>query len=159
MNNKNKNQRGSLKGKKGTVGAPPKSFTIPKGKFTMKAIFAANADSCELTIRNKVSALLKDGKLAFGKPEPQPNGAVGRPQTTFKRVYGNKAVAVVKKTRKARTVAVAATVAVTPTVAPEATPVVSAATVEVPTTAPVADVTPLIPALPVEAPASEVVTA
>jgi hypothetical protein len=132
--------RRSFKGKWGKVGAPPKSFIIPKGKFTMKEIFAANADSCELTIRTKVNAMLESGKLAPGKPVPQPNNSVGRPQTTFRRVYGKQAV--VKKTRKARkarTVAVAATVEV-PTTPPVVTveavnnvPVVSVAVIAVPT--------------------------
>jgi hypothetical protein len=128
----NANQRKSLKGKYGKVGAPPKTFTFPKGKFTMKQLFEANPDSCELTLRNKVAKLVEAGKLVFGKPLKQPDGHVGRPQSTFKRVFGKGAV-VATKGRKAHSTAVApATVAVAPAVVPDVAPAVPVETAPVP---------------------------
>jgi hypothetical protein len=46
----------SLRGKKGTVGAPAKTIKFPRGAFTIAAVVAINPHVCELTVRNKIEA-------------------------------------------------------------------------------------------------------
>ena len=79
---KTKNSK-SLKGKKGTVGAPTKKTTFPKTSFTFETLFTRNENQCELSIRNKVKAGIKAGTIYVLQPKKQPNKAVGRPKDVF----------------------------------------------------------------------------
>jgi len=79
----NKKRSKSLKGKWGHVGAPPKATKFPKTPFTMAVLFGKNKNQCQLSLRNKVDALLSAGKLIALKTRKQKGGAVGRPKAVF----------------------------------------------------------------------------
>lgn len=88
MKNKTKNttskkNRRSMKGKWGKVGAPPKATSYPRGSFTMATLFGRNKNQCELSIRNKVDAMLAAGELVQLKSRRQAHGGVGRPKAVF----------------------------------------------------------------------------
>jgi len=143
----------SLKGKWGTVGAPPKAVKFPRGKFTIKKLFALNQGVCELTLRKRIDAAVAAGTITQLKETVRQDG-VGRPNFLFQ-VNGsvkefNKAASVgrsaVKATRKTRkvvteTVTTTPVAEVVPTPVPVATPVPATSTpvVNVVTPAPVVD--------------------
>ena len=79
----NKRTRKSLKGQWGKVGAPPKKTNWPSRPFTMATLFARNPGQCELSLRNKVDALVLVGTLLALAPIKQPHGNVGRPKSRF----------------------------------------------------------------------------
>src|SRR3954466_838284 len=81
--NKTSTGRRSQKGTWGKVGAPPKSTSYPRGSFTMATLFGRNKNQCELSIRNKVDAMLAAGELVQLKSRRQAHGAVGRPKAVF----------------------------------------------------------------------------
>jgi hypothetical protein len=128
----NAKNKKSLKGKWGHVGAPPKKTKFPKTPFTMAVLFGRNKNQCELSLRNKVDALLSAGELVSLKPRKQAGGAVGRPKAVFvlkehynatKHTKANAAVKItktktvkVKKTKKSTNVV--AVVSPAPAVAP-----------------------------------------
>ncbi len=151
----------SQKGKKGTVGAPSKPYVLPKGKFTMKELFALNSNVCELTLRNNVNKLLKAGKLAPCKPVKQPDNHVGRPQASYKRVYGQSTDVKTRKTRSTPRKTAPVTEPPTGTVVPAAAPTSEVVTVAEVVPAPVVVENVVVPATPApEAPvATEVETA
>ena len=88
-----KQGRKSLKGTRGnTVGAPPKSFRMPNGKFSIAGLISLNVGSCGLTCRNKLAELVINPAKGTGNPNgtvyqlqsrKQPSGAVGRPEAMF----------------------------------------------------------------------------
>ncbi len=82
---KNKsNKHRSLKGKRGTqVGAPPKSFRLPKSSFTMAQAFITNKNQCHLSVRKKVDAMIAAGSLIQLIARKQAGGGVGRPKAVF----------------------------------------------------------------------------
>lgn len=83
-NRKNvKRTRKSLKGQWGKVGAPPKKTNWPSRPFTMATLFARNSNQCELSLRNKVDAMVLTGALLALMPIKQAGGAVGRPKSRF----------------------------------------------------------------------------
>lgn len=116
--------RKSMKNRWGKVGAPPKSLNFPRGAFTMESLFNMNKGSCELTVRNKVTARVKTGELIQLKSRKQKGGSVGRPSAVFvlkdnfDKEKHEKADAKVK-TPKTRTVVAVSVEPVVPTVAPE----------------------------------------
>jgi hypothetical protein len=73
----------SMKGKKGTVGAPKKSFKFPKARFTYERAGEFNDNVCELTARKRVDEAVTSGVLVRLLDIPQKGGAVGRPQRSF----------------------------------------------------------------------------
>jgi len=150
MKNKQNKNGNSMKGKRGsTVGAPPKPTKWPTSAFTMATLFERNSKGehaqCQLSLRNKVDALLESGELIALKTKRQPNHAVGRPKDVFvlkanfntekhERLDGKTVTTVVKtktksKTRKARSV-----VAVTDSVASVVPPIAPAPVVSQPVT-------------------------
>ena len=88
-----KQGRKSLKGTRGnTVGAPPKSFRMPNGKFSIAGLISLNVGSCGLTCRNKLSELVINPAKGTGNPNgtvyqlqsrKQSGGKVGRPEAMF----------------------------------------------------------------------------
>lgn len=139
----------SMKGKKGTVGAPEKSVKFPAGNFTIARAVSMNAGVCELTIRNRIKAAVKSGVLAVGDVIPQPKKAVGRPKFTY-HLTGKTATVKAKAPRKAKTVTVA-NVTNEPTVAPVTVPAPTVTPV-VDTEVPVATVEPVETLTPVPLP-------
>lgn len=139
--------RKSMKGKHGKVGAPPKPTKFPKTPFTMAKLFAVNAKGkyaqCQLSLRNKVTALLNSGDLVALQPKKQPNGAVGRPSEVFVQKENYNAAKMTKagsapvtKTRKTRTAPAVIEVAnvnnTAPSTAPEVVTINVASTENVP---------------------------
>jgi len=160
--NSKKNVRRSMKGKWGKVGAPPKTTKFPKTPFTIAALKKRNTNQCELSLRNKVDAMLDDGSLIPITPKKQANGGVGRPapryilKENFDASKHEKAERPVKTGKRPATVTANVSTQVVPTVAPTVTeqPEVVAA---VPAPAPVVEVTaPVVPEVvaPVEQPAN-----
>lgn len=175
MNKTNKAVRGSknnksMKGKKGTVGAPKKAFRFPRGRFTILKAAEFNDNVCELTARKRVNEALEAKTLTRLLDIPQASGAVGRPERSFMltelvtadtKVFGSaptpKTVKPAVKA-KGKAKAKARKVAKTPA-APQ--PVTSTATVPLTeVTASVVTLTPAEPVTPVASePTSEVVPA
>ncbi len=91
MNKNKKNKlvsgRTSLRGKKGTVGAPTIPVKFPTVPFTMAKLFAINSKGkykqCQLSVRTKVDELVVTGKLISLKPRKQAKGTVGRPAPMY----------------------------------------------------------------------------
>jgi PHD/YefM family antitoxin component YafN of YafNO toxin-antitoxin module len=146
-----KTGRPSLKGQKGSVGAPAKEIKIPSGPFTMAKLFKLHAagkyQQCHLTLRNKVEASVDSGELIALTPRKQKGGAVGRPAAVyikadeFDKTKHVKAVRKAKTPKKTQAVAVTEPIVVVETVAPAAAPVVSeSAVVPTPDVTPVAQV-------------------
>ena len=157
-----KQGRKSLKGTRGnTVGAPPKSFRMPNGKFSIAGLVSLNVGSCELTCRKKLKALTIN--LAKGKGNPdgtvyqlqsrkQAGGGPGAPEDIFvtKENYDKTKMVLFQdtpsepaktpKVKKTKTDPAAPLVDVTP--APVET---------VPVSVPVAEVAPIAEATPVAA--------
>lgn len=79
---KTKTSATSLKGQWGKVGAPPKTITFPRGKFTLKEIFAANKGACELTIRKRVDAYVLGFYVVNGKKITVPKAIVQLDETS-----------------------------------------------------------------------------
>lgn len=125
----------SLKGKWGHVGAPPKNVKYPRTRFTVERAVALNEGVCELTIRKRIKADVKAGKLVTLPVIPQAGGAVGRPKFAFQLkelATKNKPAKTTRTPRKTATVVTVApqtpTAPVTPTPA-VTTPVATAPTV------------------------------
>jgi hypothetical protein len=157
MKNKNNTKaRRSMKGKWGKVGAPPKATKFPKTPFTMATLFGRNTNQCELSLRNKVDAMLLTGALIQLKSRKQAHGAVGRPKAVFiakasfnKEKHEKLGAPAKPVTRKARTIVAASDTTVAPVTAPApentaAVPLVPIETVPVETAAPI--VTETVPA-------------
>jgi hypothetical protein len=141
MKRKNKSVRGtkSMKGQKGSVGAPQKPVKYPNSRFTIERVVSMNPNVCELTIRNRIKSDVAAGVLAVGDVIPQPKKAVGRPKFTYT-VTGKTPVASTKATRKAKTVRVAKVSNTEQTPAPAVTEQVNPAPIEsTPVTVPVAE--------------------
>ena len=130
----------SQKGKWGHVGAPPKNVKYPRTRFTVERAVALNEGVCELTIRKRIKADVKAGKLVTLPVIPQAGGAVGRPKFAFQL----KELATKNKPAKTtRTPRKTATVATVTTPAPVTTPVTTPAVTTPVATAPVTPVTPV----------------
>lgn len=146
----------SMKGKKGTVGAPLKPMKFPKTGFTVGRIVELNPDVCELTVRNRFNRMLKAGAIVRLQDKPQPGGAVGRPNRQYLLkenvtkdtvLFGSAAPAApakrVTRTRKARTaVTVNEPSSPAPVVSTPTPDVVSLPTAEVSAPSPVAETAP-----------------
>lgn len=131
----------SLKGKWGHVGAPPKPLkAYPRTRFTIAQIVARNESVCELTIRKRIKADVKAGKLVTLPVIPQAGGAVGRPKFAFQLKELATKSKPAKTTRTPRKTATVATVTIPAPVTPITTPAVTTPVVK----APVTPVTPVI---------------
>ena len=138
-NKRSNKSRKSLKGKWNHIGAPPKNTRWPGRPFTMEQLFERNSKGpnaqCELSLRNKVDALVATGELIELKSKKQPHGAVGRPKAVFVLKSKFDASKMEKADKKAKTAkkSTVAVVAPTPATAPApaapvtATPVASSA--------------------------------
>ena len=161
MSNKRKTKsrkqrtRKSLKGNWGKVGAPPKKTNLPTRPFTMQQLFDRNSTGpnrqCELSLRNKVDAMVLAGTLLALAPIKQAHGAVGRPKSRFvlKENFDSATMVLAPKKDKAT---VTVPVAVTSTVNPVSAPAPVAAPAS---PAPEAPVTPAVETVsaPLSAPA------
>jgi hypothetical protein len=78
-----KNNRKSLKGSWGKIGAPPKPVNWPSDAFTMATLFSRNTKQCELSLRTKVADGVAGGSILPLMTKKQPGGAVGRPKSVF----------------------------------------------------------------------------
>jgi hypothetical protein len=137
--NSNKSRK-SLKGKWNHIGAPPKNTRWPGRPFTTKQLFERNSKGanaqCELSLRNKVDALVATGEIVELKSKKQPHGAVGRPMSVFVLASKFDASKMEKADKKAKTPKAAKKSTVVAVVAP--TPATAPASVAPATTAPVA---------------------
>jgi hypothetical protein len=159
-NAKNARKGKSQKGEWGHIGAPPKKTNWPKRPFTMATLFSRNEHQCELSLRNKVDAGVKDGTILELQSKKQAHGAVGRPKSVFvlKENYDKStmtlATAKVKKTKVAPVstpvAAAPASVAVAPAAPTTAAPAEAAST----TAPPPAQSAPAV-SEPVSSPAAE----
>jgi hypothetical protein len=82
--------KNSMKGKWGTVGAPPRPVEFPSGPFVLSDVFDAmgsdrkrNKTACRLTIRTDKDRYIAAGYMKQLANRPQPNGGVGRPAEVF----------------------------------------------------------------------------
>jgi len=132
----------SLRGLKGTVGAPPKTIKFPRGAFTIASVVSLNSHVCELTVRNKIEAGVASKELVR-LSENLETKKVGRPSFRYMTKANASAIKSARKTVKARKSAPTAVLAPA-TIAPE---------VSVEITAPVAEVAPEA-TVAVETPAS-----
>lgn len=137
-----------MKGKWGKVGAPPKATKFPKTPFTMATLFGRNTNQCELSLRNKVDAMLLTGALIQLKSRKQAHGAVGRPKAVFivkasfnKEKHEKLGAPAKTNTRKTRTIVAASDTTVAPATAPENTSAVPLVPIE---TVPVETATPIV---------------
>ena len=86
---KNKMVRGrkSLRGIKGTVGAPAIPVKYPKTPFTFAKLANSNSKGkykqCQLSVRTKLDADVASGAVISLKPRKQAKGAVGRPSPMY----------------------------------------------------------------------------
>jgi len=131
----------SQKGKWGHVGAPPKNVKYPRTRFTVERAVVLNEGVCELTIRKRIKADVKAGKLVTLPVIPQAGGAVGRPKFAFQLKELATKNKPAKPTRTPRKTATVATVTTPPSVTPSTTPAV---TTPVVATAPSVPTTPAV---------------
>ena len=126
----------SQKGKWGHVGAPPKNVKYPRTRFTVAKAVTLNEGVCELTIRKRIKADVKAGKLVTLPVIKQAGGAVGRPKSAFqlKELATTRKPATTNTPRKTATVVTVATNKSAPVVPVTnvTTPVVTAPVVTTP---------------------------
>jgi hypothetical protein len=127
-----KRTRKSLKGQWGKVGAPPKKTNWPSRPFTMATLFSRNSNQCELSLRNKVDAMVLTGALLALMPIKQAGGAVGRPKSRFVTKENFDPATMKLAPKKDKKPAAPVAVAVTATVNPASAPAPVASAVEAP---------------------------
>jgi len=121
----------SLRGKKGTVGAPAKTIKFPRGGFTIAAVVALNPHVCELTVRNKIEAGVASKELVRLSENLETN-KVGRPSFRYMTKAAASAARATRKAIKAPRKATIPAAVLAPVTTEISTPVAEITTVEAP---------------------------